>query len=112
MNPSVADLLNSLQNQHAALYAKMGTVTDPKLGQAILLESQELLHRISVLQNLALIEAADSAGAAVTAVAGADKQLTQDLQGITEAGNLITSVSTYLVYVDKAIGFLKFAAAL
>jgi hypothetical protein len=111
-NPSVEQLLQMLQNQHAALYTKMGTVTDPKMGQAILQESQEVLHRINLTQNLVFIAVAAKVTAAVGDVKTADEKLTNDLHSIAEITEFINRMSTYLGYVDKAIDIMKTIAAL
>src|SRR5208337_2840382 len=112
MNPnqSVSDLLAMLQAQYQALYTKMGTVTDPKMGQAILTEAQEVLHRINLTQNLVFIAVAANLTAAVNDVSAADKQLTQDLQAIADVATLVNKMSSYLGYVDKAIDIAKTVA--
>jgi len=110
-NPSVQQLLQMLQDQHHALYVKMGTVTDPNDGQKIMLEAQELLHRISIAQNFVLLAITANVTAAVAQVQSADQQLTADLQESTDINAVVTKVTAYLGYVDQAIDFFKTVAA-
>ena len=105
------EVLQSLQRQHAALFEKMGTVTDPKLGQAIMLESQEIVHRMLIAQNVVLKEAAAQVDEALAGVRETDKQLQADLQQITDAADFIGKVTKYLGFVDDVLDGIKKVAA-
>jgi hypothetical protein len=106
-NASATQLLTLLQAQHAALFRKMGTVTEPRMGMAILQESQEVLHRMNLVQNLVFIAVAQEVSDAVAAVAQADRQLTQELQAIASTADLVEKMSRYLGFVDQAIDLMK-----
>jgi hypothetical protein len=111
-NTSVKDLMQVLTSQHAALCAKLDTVTDPGLGDAINAQALEILHRINVTQNLLLVAATDEVTDAVVAVKAAGDKLTQDLQDIADTARFIDSVSVFLGRVDSAIAMAKKVAVL
>ena len=112
MDPSLIQLRQALQAQYDALLAKRDTIpaTDTNVDNAIRLELKEILHRIDLVENLKIIALTADQKAALGAVSEADQQLTQDLQNLTEAGNLIQSMSAYLGCVDKVIGLMKMTA--
>ena len=111
-NPDIRDLMQILLDRHSALLAELDTVTDPQLGDAILTEAQEVLHRINLTQNLLFIDLKPKLADAVSAVADADKQLTKDLKDIDDAAKFITKLTGFLGYVDKAIDIAKKVALL
>lgn len=112
LNASVDELLSSLQQQHAALFAKMGQTTDPKVAQAILRESQEVLHRINIAENLVLIAEAAELSSAVEKVDAADKELTKDLEDIADVARFVDAVTKYLGFVDAALDIAKRVAGI
>ncbi len=111
-NTSVSELMTALRGQHAALTAKLDTVTDPALGDAILAQAQEILHRINATQNLLLVAATAEITDAVAAVKAGDDKLTSDIQDIADKAKLIDSFSGFLSSVDNAIAIARKVAVL
>ena len=107
MNPSLKALHDTLLAQHDALAQKLDDATTQADAQAILMEMQEILHRVDLVQNLLLRSTADSLTQAVAAVTKADATLTSQLQGVANMAALVNGVTQFLGVVDEAIAVAK-----
>ncbi len=111
MNEDLHRLHDSLLSQHQALYDKLDATADPELATAIVTEMQEVLHRIDLVQGLLFRQTTQALKTSVQQVEDADAELEEALKSAETATDLITSVSTYLALVDKAIDLAKTLAA-
>ena len=107
MNTSLKQLHDLLLTQHRVLSEKLGQETDPDKAQAILMEMQELLHRIDLVQDLLFRQTSAQLESAVSKVQKADGALTQALKNVSDATALITATGQFLTYVDAAIDIAK-----
>jgi len=107
MNTSLKQLHDLLLAQHATLASKLGEETDLDTAQAILMEMQELLHRIDLVQNLLFRQTSTQLENAVAKVQKADKALTAALDDVADAADLVKATGQFLTLVDTAIDIAK-----
>jgi len=111
VNPSPNANLKALQDQllaqHQALYEQLDTTNDPAMSNSILTEMQEILHRVSLVQGLLLIQTTTALQASLQKVSDADAALTDALKEAQTAADIVNGVTKFLTVVDKAIDLAK-----
>jgi hypothetical protein len=107
MNESIKKLHDLLLAQHATLADKLGETTDPEIAKAIILEMQEVLHRIDVAQNLLFRASSKALENSVAKVTRADSKLAKAIDSAKTAASFINAVSDFLGFVDEAIDLAK-----
>jgi hypothetical protein len=98
------DLLIAANQQ---LSDQLGTITDPDLAQTVVTEMREVVHRVDLVQSLLFTAASNRITAAVAKVKDANDDLTASLKAIDNAKTVVTTVSSFLTVVDKAIDLAK-----
>ena len=107
MNDNLKDILNTLLSQHQALLDAIDATSDATIASALVLELHEVLHRITIAQQL-LLNATNAKLADATAkVDAASQDLTAALGNITKAADVVKGVTTFLTNVDKALDLAK-----
>jgi hypothetical protein len=111
MNPTLKDIHDLLLAQHAALAAHLDSETDPDKAKAIVMEMQEILHRVDLVQNLLFRKASEQLDKAMAGIEKANDALTRSLTSIADLTTLVSSVAKFLTAVDQAIDIAKTLAA-
>lgn len=106
-NPDLDQLHDLLTAAHQKLNDQLGTITDPDLAQAVVTQMGEVMHRVDLVQSLLFTAASDQITAAVAKVKDANDALTASLKAIDNAKTMVTTVSSFLTVVDKAIDLAK-----
>ena len=107
MNQDLQQLHDLLIAQHQTLSHKLDDVTDPDEAKAIVMEMQEILHRIDVVQGLLFRETTTALKNKLAKVDDADAELTEALQAAATAADVIKGISKFLTVVDQAIDLAK-----
>ena len=107
MNQDLLQLHAQLLAQHQALYEKLDEATDATGARTIVTEMQEILHRIDLVQGLLFRETTDALQSSLQKVDAADTELTDALNSVSAAANIVAGVSQYLAVVDQAIDLAK-----
>lgn len=107
MNDDVKGILDILLKQHQALLDAIDETSDADVASALVIEMHEVLHRITIAQQLLLNETNAKLEDATAKVADASKELSKALGDIQKAADVVKGVSTFLTYVDKAIDLAK-----
>lgn len=107
MNPTLKQIHDMLLAQHMALAHALDDASDPDNAKAILLEMQEVLHRINLTENLLFAEESKELDAMLPAIKQANDALTASLQNIANVASFLASVSNFLKGVDQAIDLAK-----
>ena len=107
MNQDLLQLHGQLLDQHQALYQKLDDVSDPATANTIITEMREILHRIDLVQSLLFRQSTSALRDSLQMVDAADSALTETLDSVTSAADIITGISKYLAVVDQAIDLAK-----
>lgn len=107
MNPTLQQIHAMLLAQHNALSQTLDVTSDPDKAKAILMEMQEVLHRIDLTQNLLFTESSKKLDGTLSAIKEANDALTKSIQGINNLADFLNSVSSFLKGVDQAIDIAK-----
>jgi hypothetical protein len=110
MNPTLQQIHGMLLAQHNALAQALDGTTDPDTAKAILMEMQEILHRIDLVQNLLFTQTSKQLDATLAPITKANDDLTQAVQSINNFGAFLTSTANFLKFVDQAIDIAKMVA--
>jgi len=97
--------------QHVALAETLGQTTDPDTAKALLMEMQEVLHRINLVQNLLFNEGSESLDAKLPAVSKASNDLSKALKSVDDLTEFLGSAANFLQSVDQAVDLAKMLAA-
>jgi hypothetical protein len=111
-NQSIVAIYNSLCDQQDALSTAIQATTDPKFAATIATEIAEIAHRIVLTQNLLFKQDSPQLTAGLDEIKTASQNLTAAIGAIQDTTGFVTSVSSYLTYVDKAIDLAKTLATL
>jgi hypothetical protein len=107
MNPTLQQIHGLLLAQQNALTKTLDGTTDVDKAKAIVMEMQEILHRIDLIQNLLFTQTSQKLRASLPEITKADAALTQSLQSIENAASFLSATSSFLASVDQAIDLAK-----
>ena len=111
MNKTLQELHNMLLARHTELSQKLGGITDPDKAQTIIMEMQEVLHRIDLVQNLMFRQSSQQLDATLPGITKANDALAKSIQTIENIGAFLTATANFLKYADEAIDIAKSLAA-
>jgi hypothetical protein len=111
MNPTLQQIHALLLAQHNALANLLDAQTDPDKAKAILMEMQELLHRIDLVQNLLFRQSSAQLDKTLAGIKKANDALTQALASIADLADFLDASTKFLTAVDQAIDIAKNLAA-
>jgi len=107
MNTTLQTIQSLLIAQHTALSQLLGQTADPDAAQTILMEMQEVLHRINLVQNLLFKQASDKLNDLLPGIQKANTALTASLGDISNVAGFLSSCSSFLQGVDQAVDLAK-----
>ena len=111
MNKTLKALHDMLLARHTELSQKLGGITDPDKAQTVIMEMQEILHRIDLVQNLLFRQSSQQLDATLADITQANDVLAKSIQSITDIGAFLTATANFLKYADEAIDIAKTLAA-
>jgi len=89
------------------LSTQLGGTTDPSVAQGIVLEMEELVHRINLLQKVMFAGASAQLDLLVPAVEEADAELADALEDVEKIALFIKAAAKLLAKVDKVVDLAK-----
>jgi hypothetical protein len=107
MNETLKEIHDLLVDRVDSLSDAVGKTNDVATAKQLLVEMQEVLHRVNVTQNLLFTQASQELKDMLPAIKQADSELKQSLQSVQNAVKVIAQTSQLLEYVDKALDLAK-----
>jgi hypothetical protein len=107
MNTTLQQIHGMLIAQHTALSEALGQTSDSSQAKAILMEMQEVLHRIDLVQNLMFNQTSKDLEQTLPRVTQANTLLTSAIQTIDDVSAFLASSANFLKSVDQAIDIAK-----
>ena len=107
VNLDLAQLNDILIDANRQLSSQLYDLIDPNLARRVVMEMQEVGHRIGLLQSLLFAAESNRISASVMRVKDANAGLIDALKRIDDAVSLVKNVSTFLGLADKVIDLAK-----
>jgi hypothetical protein len=111
MNQTLQQIHTLLLAQHNALANLLDSETDPIKAKAILMEMQEVLHRIDLVQNLLFRQSSQQLDDTLAGIQKANDALTQAVDTFNDLTSFLSATTKFLTAVDQAIDIAKTLAA-
>ena len=97
--------------RHTEMSESLDGITDPARAKTIIMEMQEILHRIDLVQNLLFRQSSQELDAKLPGITKANDALVESLQSIEDIGAFLNATANFLKYADEAIDIAKSLAA-
>src|ERR1035441_346593 len=111
MNQTLQELHSMLLARHTEMSESLDGITDPARAKTIIMEMQEILHRIDLVQNLLFRQSSQELDAKLPGITKANDALVESLQSIEDIGAFLNATANFLKYADEAIDIAKSVAA-
>src|SRR5436853_6348692 len=112
MNDILKQIHDLLVAQVDALSNAIDQTDDTDAAKQLLLEMDEVTHRINIIQSLLFREASSELDAYLNQIKKANQSLTNAINSIQSVSDIIQKTTTFLTYVDKAIDLAKTLAVI
>ena len=112
MNKALKEIHDLLVDRVDDLSETIGKTDDPTEAKKLLVEMQEVLHRVNVAQNLLFTQASQELNNFLPDIKQADAALKQSLKSVQNVANVIKQTAKVLEYVDKALDLAKTLAVI
>ena len=96
-----------LVKQVSNLSAALSNTTDPKIAKTLLLEMQEVTHRVDVSQNLMFAAETKELQSYLPNIQAASTALQKSLDQIGQDASIISETTKFLNVVDQALDLAK-----
>ena len=107
MNKTVKQIHDLLVTQVRNLSQAIGQTTDPDVAQQLLMEMQEVVHRVDLAQNLLFAKGSTDLDACLPKIQETNDALAKSIQAIQNTANFINGATEFLKYVDQALDLAK-----
>ncbi|HJX25205.1 MAG TPA: hypothetical protein VJ252_03550 [Chthoniobacterales bacterium] len=107
MNKSLKEIHDLLVAQVNSLSDAIDETSDIAVAKQLLVEMQEVVHRVNVTQNLLFTKASAEIDACLPQIRSADSTLKQSIASIQNVAKALNQVTELLTYVDQAIDLAK-----
>jgi hypothetical protein len=107
MNQTLKELHDMLLARHTDLSQTLDGITDPAKAKAIIMEMQEILHRIDLVQNLLFRQSSQQLDATLAGITKANNALAKSIQSMGDLAAFLTATANFLKYADEAIDIAK-----
>ena len=112
MNDTLKQIHDLLLEQANALSNAIDQTDDTDVAKQLLLEMDEVTHRINIIQSLLFREASDELDTYLNQIKKANQALTKAINSIKSVADIIQKTTTFLTYVDTAIDLAKTLAVI
>jgi hypothetical protein len=96
-----------LVKQVSNLSAALSNTTDPKMAKTLLLEMQEVTHRVDISQNLMFAAETKELQNYLPNIQAASTALQKSIDQIGQAASIISATTKFLTVVDQALDLAK-----
>jgi signal transduction histidine kinase len=107
MNKTVKQIHDLLVAQVTTLSNALSNTTDPAKAKQLLLEMQEIAHRVDISQNLLFANTSKELENSLPAIRAANTALESSLHQIGEVATIINNTVQLLKVVDQALDLAK-----
>jgi len=107
MNKTLNQIHNLLIVQVSNLSDALSQTTDPDKAKQLLVEMQEVTHRVDISQNLLFAATSKELEALLPAIVAANKQLENSIHQIGQVATVINDTVELLKVVDQALDLAK-----
>ena len=107
MNKNLKEIHDLLVAQVNSLSDSIDKTSDLTVAKQLLLEMQEVVHRVNMTQNLLFTKASAAIEACLPQIRSADSTLKQSITSIQNVAKVVNQVTELLKYVDQAIDLAK-----
>jgi hypothetical protein len=106
-NQTISELHDMLVGKVSNLSAALSNTTDPKIAKTLLLEMQEVTHRVDVSQNLMFAAETKELQSYLPNIQAASTALQKSIDQIGQAASIITATTKFLNLVDQVLDLAK-----
>jgi signal transduction histidine kinase len=106
-NNTLKQIQDLLVAQVANLSNALSNTTDPDKAKQLLLEMQEVTHRIDVSQNLLFAKTSKDLNDCLPAIVAANKELANSIHQVEQVATIIDDTTELLKVVDQALDLAK-----
>ena len=107
MNKTINQIHNLLVSQVASLSNALSNTTDPGKAKQLLLEMQEVVHRVDVSQNLLFANTSKDLEDCLPGIRAANTTLQNSVRQIGQVATIIDDTVHLLKLVDQALDLAK-----
>lgn len=112
MNDTLKQIHDLLVAQVDALSNAIDQTDDNDVAKQLLLEMDEVTHRLNIVQALLFREASSELDDYLGQIKKANQALTKAINSFKSAVDIIQKTTTFLTYVDKAVDLAKTLAVI
>jgi hypothetical protein len=112
MNKTLKEIHDLLVAQVDALSKAIDQTDDHDVAKQLLMEMDEIVHRVNVLQNLLFRHSSAELDNDLVNIKTANDDLNKSIKSIKSAADVVTKTTEFLKYVDQAIDLAKTLAVI
>jgi hypothetical protein len=112
VNDTVKQIHDLLVDQIDKLSTEMDTNTDPAVSKKLLMEMDEMTHRLNIAQNLMFAGTSKTLEGYLTQIKAANDALAKSLKQIQNVAQFMNDATEFLKYVDQALDLAKTLAVI
>jgi hypothetical protein len=112
MNKTLKEIHDLLVAQVDALSKAIDQTDDHDVAKQLLMEMDEIVHRVNVLQNLLFRQSSAELDNDLVNIKTANDDLNKSIKSIKSAADVVTKTTEVLKYVDQAIDLAKTLAVI
>jgi signal transduction histidine kinase len=106
-NQTIKQIHDMLVDQVSKLSAALSNTTDPGKAKELLLEMQEITHRVDVSQNLIFAATSKELKSQLSGIQTANTALQKSIDQIGAVASILSDVTQLLTLVDQALDLAK-----
>jgi uncharacterized protein YjgD (DUF1641 family) len=107
MKDPLKQIHDLLVDQIDNISAAMDTNTDPAISKSLLLEMNEMTHRLNIVENIMFTGTSKTLEGYLAQINTANETLAKSIKGIQNIATFVNDATEFLKYVDQAIDLAK-----
>ena len=112
MNKTLKEIHDLLVAQVDSLSKAIDQTNDHNVAKQLLMEMDEVVHRVNVIQNLLFRQDSAELDSELKNIKAANDDLNKAIKSIKNAADVVAKTTEVLKYVDKAIDLAKTLAVI
>jgi hypothetical protein len=112
MNKTLKEIHDLLVAQVDSLSKAIDQTDDRVVAKQLLMEMDEVVHRVNVIQNLLFTQSSAELDNELKNIKAANDDLNKSIKSIKTAGEVVAKTTELLKYVDQAIDLAKTLAVI
>ena len=107
MKDPLKQIHDLLVDQIDNISAAMDTNTDPAISKSLLLEMNEITHRLNIVENIMFTGTSKTLECYLSQINAANETLAKSIKRIENVATFVNDATEFLKYVDQAIDLAK-----